>query len=279
MKIKENYLHEALKADKKDKPNWASDARRQAPAEQADAPDKFRRTEPAAKDEAKFASLLESPGKPQKTSQRDDSGEQSRDADKKEQKEAAREKDSAENLTGDGKTENYESAAGGQGGGQSGFGERGGVGQAFNLNENFAARSILHIADLERLISTVRAQIGLGGRREVRLQLKRSVLDGLQVKITTDGAAKVRIEFLAASEKSRAEVEKHAGELAGILRGRGLNLETIKTGVSYGERDGNEAEGEIGATPDADEIFAAHESLSDNTFGRLTENDGTIYNA
>ena len=232
MKIKENYLHDALKSDKSDKPNWKENARRQTPGtEHSDATNKFRSADTPLKDEMKFANLLESPAKAAKpTEQREDSGDERRDEQKSDAKRETREKDGADTASGEARGENYESA-GGQAGGQqqgSGFGMNGQV-AGLNLNENFAARSILHIADLERLVSTVRTQTALGGKREITLQLKRSVLDGLEIKITTGADAKVHLEFLAANEAVRAQVEKHSEELAGILRGRGVNLETMKT--------------------------------------------------
>lgn len=280
MKIKENYLQEALKAEKKDKPNWASEARRQIPVEHSDAANKLRQTDSPLKDEMKFANLLESSGKPQKANQqREESGEQRRDDQKKDKKLAAREKDSAENLTGDGKAEKNESFGGQAGGGQSGFGAGGGVNQ-LSLNDNFAARSILHIADLERLISTVRTQIGLGGRREIVLQLKRSVLEGLQVKITTDANSKVALEFLAANENVRSQIESHSQELGEILRGRGINLETLKTTVNSDGRGGSPGDENPGAL-ETSAIFNSHNDdfISDNTFERVPETDDTIYKA
>ncbi len=281
MKIKENYLHDALKTDKNDKSNSKENVRRQPPAEHSDAANKLRQTNSPLKDEMKFASLLETPAKLPKLNQRQDSGDERRDDEKNDKKAEMREKDSAENLAGDSKTENYESAGGQAGGGQSGFGMQGQVG-GLNLNENFAARSILHIADLERLISTVRTQTALGGRREVILQLKRSVLEGLSVRITTGEGARVQIEFLAANEKVRSQIESHAEELAGILRGRGVNLETLKTSVSTGDRENKNSSTDENAVAAAqnDSAAASDSDLSaDNTFDSAPRGDGRIYNA
>lgn len=282
MKIKENYLHEALKSNKDDKPSRSEEARRQALTEKPDAANKFRQTDSPLKDEMKFAGLLDSAAKLQKPKQeRDQSGKEEGDERKNEKKQEAREKDSTENLGSDGKTEKYESSGGQTGGGQSNFGMGGNVNQ-LNLSESFAARSILHIADLERLISTVRTQIGLGGRREIVLQLKRSVLEGLSVRIMTGAGAGVQIEFLAANEKVRSQVESHAEELAGILRGRGINLETLKTSVGSDARENensstNEsavaaAKNELADTPDND-------LSADNTFDSTTRGNDKIYNA
>lgn len=282
MKIKENYLHEALKAEKNDKPGDRENVSRQRPAEHSDAANKFRPADSTKKDELKFASFLESSAKLQKPNrQREDSGDERHDDQKKDAKRETRDKDSAEKTTGDNqKTENRESAGGQTGGGQSGFNMNGQV-VGVNLNENFAARSILHIADLERLVSTVRTQTNLGGKREITLQLKNSVLEGLQVKISTGEDAKVQIEFLAANENVRAQVEKHSQELAEILRGRGVNLETLKTSVGSDSRDDNSADGgkpisierkQPAGTPEAD-------YSDENTFDTPQPEDGKIYNA
>lgn len=284
MKIKENYLHEALKTDKKDdKPSWKDDVRRPSPPDNSETASKIRRSDAPLKDEMKFASLLDAPAKlPKPNQQRQDSGDERRDEQKSEAKHEAREKDVAENAVGDGRTENYESAGGQTGGqSQSGFGMNGQVG-GLHLNDNFAARSILHIADLERLVSTVRTQINLGGKREITLQLKRSVLEGLQIKITTGDDAKVQIEFLAANENVRSQIEKHSEELAGILRGRGVDLDTLKTSVesdSLKDDAPNDAPpavaGQTRTAADAEE----NSRLTENTFEPPTEKTGKVYNA
>lgn len=288
MKIKENYLHEALRAEKNDKPEAGNNVRRNAPPEQsAETANKFRPADSTVKDEMKFANLLESPAKVQKPGQhRDESGDERRDDQKKESaKRETREKDNADKATKDGATEKYESA-GGQTGGQGGFGTGGSAAGNLNLNENFAARSILHIADLERLVSTVRTQIGLGGKREVILQLKHSVLEGLQIKISTAPDAKVQIEFLAADPNTRRQIEKHAAELANILRGRGINLETLKTTVdSNASGDGSGSRGsESDKKPRLIEenkpvAIADAADADENTFGSPDAADGKIYNA
>lgn len=286
MKVKESYWREAAKEDKNEKPNWTDKTQRQTFAEQtADAASKLRQTDSPLKDEMKFANILQSAAKLQKPDQRhDDSSEDRRDDQKKEKKTGAQEKDSAaDHLAENGRAGKYDSF-GGQAGGGQGFGMGGNINQA-GLSENFAARSILHIADLERLVSIIRTQINLGGQREIILQLKRSVLEGLQVKILTDPAARVQIEFLAANEKVRQQIESHSQELAGILRGRGINLETLKTTIDSGSRQDGEASsfdlqagGKVSAESNeisGDELLAAE----DNTFTDQTKTDGKFYNA
>jgi len=167
MKVKESFWHEASKADKNDKPNWANEkTRRQTFAEQSDAAGKLRQTDSPLKDEMKFTNILESSAKLQKPNQQQDNSSDERSDDQKKEKKHAAEKDAADNLAENGKAGKYDSPGGqtGGGGGQGGFGMGGNVNQ-LSLNENFAARSILHIADLERLVSTIRTQLSLGGKR------------------------------------------------------------------------------------------------------------------
>ena len=277
MKVKESFWHEAAKASKNDQSSRANDSvrRNQFSSEQASAANKNRQSDSPLKDEMKFAGILESSAKPQKNQRQEDSGEERRDNRRREKKHAA-EKESAELLAAtDGKTEKNESY-GGQfsGGGQSGFGAN--INQ-LNLSETFAARSILHIADLERLVSTIRSQINLGGRREIVLQLRRSVLEGLQVKILTDPAARVQIEFLAADEKTRSLIGEHSPELAKILRGRGINLSSLTTSLDSGgqNNDSSQPQTKIGETGENSETIDLTEN---NTFSPPLDDD-KIYQA
>lgn len=286
MKIKESHWHEASKADKNDNPSRTRESGKQNFDKQTDAAIKTRQSESTVKDASKFASMLETAPKTLKpNTRREDSGEERSGNQKSEKKHSAHEKNSAENAAEGGKTDKNESY-GGQtgGGGQSGFDTGGNVSQ-LNLSDNFAARSILHIADLERLVSTIRTQTDLGGRREITLQLKRSVLEGLKVKITTDPAARVQIEFLAANEKVRAKIAEHSQELSEILRGRGINLGTMQTSVESSSGDGErqnresfaEESGKITSQKPESAVSPNDEMLGDNTFA--ADADSRIYNA
>ncbi|HEY0100557.1 MAG TPA: flagellar hook-length control protein FliK [Pyrinomonadaceae bacterium] len=118
---------------------------------------------------------------------------------------------------------------GGTGGG--GFEQRGQVRDAGHISEAAPARAILHIADLERIVAAVRTQLISGGRQEVTLELHRSVLEGLRVRLTTDGQGRVNAEFITASEKLRAQLDARAGDLSDLLRGRGVELASLRTTV------------------------------------------------
>jgi hypothetical protein len=127
-------------------------------------------------------------------------------------------------------------------GGSSGFDQRGGVRQAAPPTDATNARAILHIADLERIIAAIRTQVTAQGHRQVILEMKNSVLEGLRVRLSADEAGRVTAEFIAASERVRAQIEARAGELADLLRSRGVNLAALKTTVGTGASGQNSAE-------------------------------------
>ena len=230
MKINQSYWKDNADDKKDRRAEWIADARRHAVQNESDAAVKHKQIQSPVKDDSKFSGLLESAAKPQKAKQTsENTGEQRRDDEKKDKKNAAREKDSTDNRTGNDRIERNQTSYGEQFGGSGGFG--GDISQTVHLSENFAARSILHIADLERMILAVRKLTKLDGRREITLKLSRSVLEGLQVKITTGDAARTQIEFLAANEKIRSQIEDHSDELAEILRGRGVNLQSLRTAI------------------------------------------------
>lgn len=93
-----------------------------------------------------------------------------------------------------------------------------------------AVRAILHIADLERMVAAARTQV-IDGRREVTLELSRSVLEGLRVKLRTNEAGRIDVEFIAVSERIRAQIDARTPELTNLLRSRGIPLQTLKTSV------------------------------------------------
>lgn len=124
-----------------------------------------------------------------------------------------------------------DNAGDGRGGG---FEHRAALRETGTSSDATAARSILHVADLERIVSAVRSQVAEGGRPVVTIELRRSVLEGLQVRLSADGAGRVTAEFIAASERVRSQIDARAGELADLLRGRGVNLAALRTSVEAG---------------------------------------------
>jgi flagellar hook-length control protein FliK len=108
----------------------------------------------------------------------------------------------------------------------------------FNSNSTPAARSILHVADLERIVSAVRAQ-NLKNAQAIVISLKHSVLEGLQIRLTVEENGKLKAEFLAANEQIKNQLEARRGELTGIIRERGINLSdlNIRQGSSFSQND------------------------------------------
>ncbi|MBC7798461.1 MAG: flagellar hook-length control protein FliK [Pyrinomonadaceae bacterium] len=100
------------------------------------------------------------------------------------------------------------------------------------------ARAILHIADLERIVSTLRTQ-NVEGNRQVVITLKNSVMNGLQIKLTTDENRKITAEFIAGNEKVKAQLDARSGELADILRRRGVQLASLQTSIGSGSTTAN----------------------------------------
>lgn len=150
-----------------------------------------------------------------------------------------------------------------------GFDTRAGLREVSAVGEPSSARAILHVADLERIVSAVRAQVADAGRPVVTIELRRSVLEGLKVKLSTDTGGRVTAEFIAASERVRSQIDARAGELAELLRGRGVNLGALSTSVdSGGGAQGGDPRGGysgaagvvLGATPDAPDIATADET-------------------
>lgn len=114
-----------------------------------------------------------------------------------------------------------------------GFDQRGAaVREAAPIGEATNARAILHIADLERIVAAVRTQLNPVGGREVTIELQRSVLEGLRVKLSADESGRVTAEFIAASEKVKAQLDSRSADLADLLRSRGVDLAALRTTIA-----------------------------------------------
>jgi flagellar hook-length control protein FliK len=115
--------------------------------------------------------------------------------------------------------------------GGGGFGRRSEISETALLTEATNARAILHIADLEKIVAAVRTQMLSGGRHEVTLDLHRSVLEGLRIRLTRDTQGRLNAEFIASTEKVRSQLEARAPELSELLRARGVDLASLNTKV------------------------------------------------
>ena len=159
-----------------------------------------------------------------------------------------------------------------EGGGEGGFEQRhGGIREAVAPTADAAsARSILHIADLERIVSAVRTQLVAGGRREVTLELRRSVLEGLRIKLSADETGRVTAELIAASERLKSQLDARTNELSELLRSRGINLATLSTTVggdaSTGQHSADDRQTEL--TTQTDGASSASVEASHSSPGR-----------
>jgi hypothetical protein len=100
-------------------------------------------------------------------------------------------------------------------------------------NESLQARAVLHVVDLERIVSTVRTQV-LPNQLIVTIDLKRSVLDGLQIKLASDANGRITAELIAGNEKVKAQLDSMTNDLANLLRQRGLSLTKLETSLNSG---------------------------------------------
>lgn len=101
------------------------------------------------------------------------------------------------------------------------------------------ARMILHVADLERIISSIRSQTFANGK-QITIELKRSVFQGLELKLTVDKNRNVIAEFITANESVKSQLNEKAEELAGLLKDRGVKLGEIRMSLSSDSSDSNQ---------------------------------------
>lgn len=181
--------------------------------------------ESSAASERDFASVFEEvASRPEPREEEAGEGDRrvSRDAERAEREASAQRREEREGGGSDNTGDN-------RGGG---FEHRAALRETAVTSDATAARSILHVADLERIVSAVRAQLA-DGRHVVTIELRRSVLEGLQVRLSAEGG-RVTAEFIAASERVRSQLDARATELADLLRGRGVNLAALRTSVEAG---------------------------------------------
>ena len=93
------------------------------------------------------------------------------------------------------------------------------------------ARQILHASDIDTILTTVRTELA-GSQPQVTLDLPRSVLQGLRVKLGADRTGRISVEFIARNESVRSQIAARSPDLIDMLRLRGIELATFKTSVS-----------------------------------------------
>lgn len=89
-----------------------------------------------------------------------------------------------------------------------------------------AARSIMHVADLERIVSLIRTH-NIRNAEQVVIALKHSVLEGLQIKLTIDASGTLKAEFLALNEQIKNQLNARKQEITQIFRERGVKLSDL----------------------------------------------------
>lgn len=92
------------------------------------------------------------------------------------------------------------------------------------------ARAILHVADLERIVSAVRSN-AFAGSKQVTIDLKNSVLDGLQIQLTMTEQGNLKAEFIALNEQIKKQLDARKGELQSVLKDRSIKLAELKIRV------------------------------------------------
>lgn len=102
-----------------------------------------------------------------------------------------------------------------------------GNGKVAGENSIPAARSILHVADLERIVSTLRT-IESNNSKQVLIALKNSILEGLQIKLTVDENGKLKAEFLALNERIKEQLKARKNELSEIFKNRGVKFQQLE---------------------------------------------------
>src|SRR6185503_4959848 len=110
-----------------------------------------------------------------------------------------------------------------------------------DLSTSPAPREILPAADLENILLTVRTEIVAGGQPQTIIDLPRSILEGLRVRLSSDRTGRISAEFVAKTDAVKAQVDARASELVDMLRFRGLNLSALKTTVSADLNGGNDS--------------------------------------
>lgn len=90
-----------------------------------------------------------------------------------------------------------------------------------------AARSILHVADLERIVATIRTET-FKNAKQVQIALKNSVLKGLEIKLTIDANGKLKAEFLSQDAQVTKQLNARKRELNEIFVRRAVNFSQIE---------------------------------------------------
>ena len=106
---------------------------------------------------------------------------------------------------------------------------------------NNDTRPVLHSIDFESIVTACQVRLAANGQQEVTLELSRSMLEGLRVKVSADAAGRITADFLAANEGVKSLLDSRSTELIEQLRSRGINLAEFKTSVAADTHGGNDS--------------------------------------
>src|SRR5918999_26340 len=110
------------------------------------------------------------------------------------------------------------------------------------VDEVNTSRPVLHSVDLNSIVTACQVQLAGNGHQEVTLELSRSMLDGLRVKLTSDGAGRITADFLAATEGIKVLLDGRSNELIEQLRARGINLAEFRSSVAADANSRNDSQ-------------------------------------
>ncbi len=111
-----------------------------------------------------------------------------------------------------------------------------------------SSRPIVHSLDLNSIVTAYQVQLVGNGQKEVTLDLSRSMLDGLRVKLTSDGAGRITADFLAATDGIKSLLDGRSLELIEQLRSRGINLAEFRSSVAADANSRNDSQDRHSAT-------------------------------
>ena len=107
---------------------------------------------------------------------------------------------------------------------------------------NTGSRPLVHQIDLNSIVTACQVQLAGNGHQEVTLELSRSMLEGLRVKLTSDGKGRISADFLAATEGIKSLLDGRSQELIEQLRSRGINLADFRTSVAADTNSRNDSQ-------------------------------------
>lgn len=100
------------------------------------------------------------------------------------------------------------------------------------------ARSVFHVADIERIVASVRMQKNSEGL-SVTISLRHSVFEGLEFKVSFEKHRGITAELIAPNEAVKAAIADKMDALKSILAERGVDLGSLD--ISMGDNSSSES--------------------------------------